>query len=536
MKKIKFLIITFFSVLMLTSCDLSLDRFPETNLSDVNFWQNEANFRMACNQFQSLVNANDIIYDDNRSDYATGNVLNNISDGSRVVPSTSSDWSKPYEMIFTANKIIEKSNLVQFEGINRWQAEARFWRAYAYFQLVKKYGDVPLVLRVLDVKDPEFTDGRKDREVVIQQIYDDLDFSTENLPSFQQLGQTEYGRISKSASLALKSRVALYVGTHQKFHHWGESATHLQLSINASEAVMAEGHSLYNDMSYYHLFQLDGEGFTNKENILAIVYGQNLVNSIRSHNIGRELENGYASVTRAMIEQYLCTDGLPFDKSLLAEWPEKTPWSIFKNKDPRMQATIFTEGEPFGSPSSYIWNLPAIRTRFSPKKYSIVADWSSRQSFVDIALIRYAEILLNYAEAVFEKDNMISDDDLDKSINLLRDRVSMPRISNLFVSSNSLDMRTEIRRERSVELAQEGFRYDDIIRWKIAENVLSKRLIGVTFFEDIYTGSVNVTNDGYILVQDSSSRKFDPERDYLYPIPVRDISLSEGTIHQNPKW
>lgn len=536
MKSIKQIIAISFVGLVLSSCDLSLDRIPETNLSDANFWATEDNFRMACNQFPSLITAESIVYDDLRSDFATGTGLNSISDGSRMTPATSGDWNGPYQLIFGTNKVIEKAEGKQITNINRWVGEAKFWRAFAYFLLVKKFGDVPLVLRVLNVTDPEFTDGRKSRDVVLQQIYDDLDFAISNLPTQQVLGQAGYGRISKSAALAFKSRVALYFGTHMKYHKWGDAAKHLQLAITTAELTMNEGHSLYTAKPYYNLFQLDGEGFGNKENILAIIFGQSLTNSIRSHNIGREMENGYSSITRAMVEEFLCADGLPFKQSPLAEWPEKDPSSVFKNKDPRMKATIYTEGEVFGSPVVYKWNLPAIRTRFSPKKYCIVADWDSRQSFVDVAMIRYAEVLLNYAEAKYEKDNAISDADLNKSINLLRARVGMPNLTNQFVIANGLNMQTEIRRERNVELAQEGFRYDDIIRWKIAEQVLPKRMLGATFFANVYTGSVRVSSDGYILIQDESSRKFDPARDYLYPVPVREISLSDGSIKQNPKW
>lgn len=534
MKNLKTLLILLISISIITSC--SLDRSPETSLSDASFWASEDNFEKACNQFLVSVGAGDVVYADNRSDYATALSLNTISDGSWVTPSTSSDWDQPYQVIFSANKIIEKSELAKFPTINRWIAEARFWRGFAYFQLVKKYGDVPLVLRVLDVDASEFSEGRANRELVIQQVYDDLSYATENLPSFSQLGAKGYGRISKSAALALKSRVALYVGTHQKYHGWGDPSFHLDLAIKSAEAVMSEGHSLYTAKSYYNLFQYDGEGFANSENIFAIVYGQDLANNIRSHNVGRELENGSSALTRAMIEQYLCTDGLPYDKSPLAEKVETSPWSVFKNKDPRMEASIFTEGDPYGNPAEYMWNKASINSRYSPRKYSIVADWSSGNSFVDIAMIRYAEILLIYAEAKFEKEGYISEVDLDKSINLIRNRVSMPRLTNSFVTANGLDMKTELRRERAVELAQEGFRYDDIIRWKIAEIVLPKRLTGATFFGDIYKGSVNITEDNFILVQKASARSFDPQKDYLYPVPVREIALSGEAISQNPNW
>lgn len=129
----------------------------------------------------------------------------------------------------------------------------------------------------------------------------------------------------------------------------------------------------------------------------------------------------------------------------------------------------------------------------------------------------------------------ITDADLDKSINLLRDRVAMPHLTNQFVTDNDLDMHTEIRRERNVELAQEGFRYDDINRWKIAEEVLPKAMKGAKYFPE-FGGGWNISDDGYLEVQRANTRFFNPQRDYLYPIPTKDIALSGGTITQNPNW
>lgn len=521
------------AILSLSSC--SLDLSPETNLSDASFWLTDDNFEKACNTFYAFLDAKGLRFDDNRSDFSFGTNANEISSGSRVASATSSDWDSPYQLIFLANKVIDNGNNVDFA--DRWIAEAKFFRAYAYFDLVTKFGDVPLVLRVLDIGAPEFDAGRTDRETVIRQMYEDLDFAANNLPTFMELGESGYGRASKSAALALKSRIALYFGTHQKYHNWGQPSEHLSLAIAAAEEVMNQGHELYTQRPYYYLFQYDGEGFANKENIFAIIYGENLSNSIRHHNICRDLENGAANVTRYMVDLYLCTDGLPYDKSPLAEYPETDHLSIFRNKDPRMDASIFKEGDPYGNPATYPQlSLNSIRTFFAGRKYSVIDDWITSRSYVDYAIIRYAEVLLIYAEAKFERDGFISNADLDKSINLLRRRVDMPDLTNEFVTGNGLNMLEEIRRERSVELAQEGFRYDDIIRWKIAENVLPRPVIGATYFDTYMVDGLIVTPEGYILAQSADTRSFDPRRDYLYPVPVNEIALSGGTITQNPGW
>jgi starch-binding outer membrane protein, SusD/RagB family len=538
MKNIKLYIITVLAVFIATSC--SLDRFPESDLSDISFWGSDDNFMQACNTLYTLVDGEEIRFDDNRSDFGFQfGSSNAVSSGTWIVPATSDTWDNPYKMIFDANKIIEKATIAdvaKVKSITRWEGEAKFWRAYAYIKLVAKYGDVPLILKTLDINDPELYDGRTDRATVVSQIYSDLDFAAENLPAFTQLGSSGYGRVSKSAAQALKARVALYEGTRQKFHGYGQPNSNLSVAISAAEAVMASGHQLYTAKPYFNLFQYDGEGSTNKEIILSVVYGVNTANAIRFHNITRKTENGTSNVTRPMILQYLCTDGLPYDKSPLAEKPESGPLSIFKNKDPRMGASIFKQGDAYNNPDLFPLIPSAyIPTGFNSRKYYVPADWANNRSYIDISVIRYAEILLIYAEAKFEMNGSISDADLDKSINQLRDRVGMPHLTNAFVTSNGLDMRSEIRRERNVELAQEGFRYDDINRWKIAENVLPKEMVGATYFP-VYGSAVVVSTDGYFLAQTANTRHFDPKRDYLYPVPTREISLSNGMVKQNPGW
>jgi hypothetical protein len=534
MRNLKLNLLIIMGLLFTVSCEL--DRFPETNLSDSNFWKNEENFKQACNVFYLYVDGEqEIRLDNNRSDFSVNpRAFNAISSGTRIVPAQSGDWNKAYRAIFNANNIINKAiGKEDIASIDRWVGEAKFWRAYAYFDLVSKFGDVPLVLSPLDINSPQLTEPRTERQLVINQIYDDLDFSAANLPNFEELGSAGYGRVSRSAALALKARVALYEGTRQKFHNYGDFSSNLSVAVDAASEAMAEGHVLNTEMPYLDLFTYSGEGYANKENILSAIYGVDQNNQIRSHRLPQLLQNYYGCITRPMVELYLCTDGLPYDKSPLAEIPEKDFMSIFKNKDPRMDASIYKPGDPYGFASYEDVPTGDNATGFTGRKYDILGE-GDKSCFVDFAIIRYAEVLLIYAEAKFELNENISDSDLDKSINLLRDRVSMPHLTNAFVDANGLDMRTEIRRERSVELAQEGFRYNDINRWKIAEIVLPKAMVGAVYFPEY--GPRRVSEDGYLLAQFASDRYFDPEKDYLYPIPVREIALSEGAITQNPGW
>jgi hypothetical protein len=159
----------------------------------------------------------------------------------------------------------------------------------------------------------------------------------------------------------------------------------------------------------------------------------------------------------------------------------------------------------------------------------------------DRILIRYAEVLLIYAEAKFELNGSISDADLNLSINLLRTRVGFaPKLTNAFVTTNNLSMRDEIRRERTVELALEGFRYDDLMRWKLAEALLPQNLLGAKFIASEWVGtngnSLNLNSDQVLITEPVTSRHFRPERDYLYPVPIHEITTSGGNVVQNPNW
>jgi len=524
-------------VLFLSSCDLN--REPETTFTDDKFWKTETDLQYACNRLYNLLGGFEV--DTRADDLYSG--PNSTSNGSWNIPNTNGSWADPYYRIFTANNIIEKSvNANVKESIkNRYLAEACFFRAYHYFQLVVKYGDVPLLLHAInDLKDPLLLSPRTPRETVLQQVYDDLDFAAAWAPTRANLAKDQYGRITKSAALALKARVGLYEGTRCKFHNYGDPEKHLKIAVDAATQVMGEGHVLF--ANYFDMFQYAGEGAANKENIFVKVYGvKTTENALVTHNNSRNLENNYAP-TRNLLTQYLCADGLPWGTSPLTVKPETSYNDIFANRDPRMGMTFYKIGETAYKGAFVPYGFG--KTGYSIKKGYIQTDWDSNgKAVVDKALIRYAEVLLIYAEAKFELNGSISDDDLDKTINALRKRVGFNvRLTNQFVADNNLNMRNEIRRERTVELAAEGFRYDDIIRWKIAEDVLPVDIMGAKFIDSEWTGTTRaslgsmLSSDDLLIVERKDVRKFNPARDYLYPVPLNEISLSGGSVTQNPNW
>ncbi len=533
MKAYRFLLIAL-SLTIITACDV--ERIPETQITDPSFWKTEADLRSAANYLYTFLPG--FGEEECWSDNTYGQQADPVSDGTQLPPNTSTHFSAPYSWIRAANNIIEKSELVDATQAirDRYLAEARFFRAFAYFQLVQKYGGVPLITKTLTEVSPELNEPAKPREEVISQIYQDLDFAISKLPRPSALG-TSYGRVTDIAALALKARVALFEGTRSKFHKYGDPAFHLNLAVAASKAVIDAGeNSLF--ANYGNLFQYEGEGPQNKENILVKQYGITVGNVVLSHNYSAtQLFSGRINPTKSLVDSYLMKDGLPIEKSPLYVKPD-TSIAVFDNRDLRLHASVFRRGDPYEKTTRY--GSPPLqfhKTGFGPKKYWNADDYITRQAMIDWVIIRYAEVLLTYAEAKFETGESISDNDLDLSLNLLRKRADIAPLSNALVTANGLNMREEIRRERRVELAQENHRYWDLLRWKTAEIELPKAVLGNYYFREFGLENipVNISQDGYIVVQEASFRRFDPEKDYLWPFPVNELGLNSA-LKQNPKW
>jgi len=475
---------------------------------------------------------------------AFGIGANTVSDGSWLPPATADSWTGDYSQIRACNNILEKSAHVKGDPniINQYLAEARFFRAWAYFDLVKRYGDVPFVTKTLQLTDTLLFAARTNRELVLDSVYADLDFAAAHLPASDQQDAEDYGRITSTAALAFTSRVALFEGTRLKFFNQAGYQGHLQKAIAASDAIIAAGsNSLFSypdspDSSYYFLFQYAGEGQGNPENILVRIYGQNELNSISANNYTRQvLDEGLLMPTGNFTAAYLYTDGLPAGKSPYYQ-TQKDTYTEFENRDPRMAMTVFNKKSWYVS-SLYVPTFEYSQTGYRSCKYYIAADWTPNVSYIDNIIIRYAEVLLNNIEARFELNGAVSDQELAVTLNLIRARATMPALTNSFVSSNGLDMRTEIRRERRVELAFEGFRYWDLLRWKTAETELPQSILGVRYFpaEQGTLDNPHLTADSLVIVEDAGKRHFRADRDYLWPIPTQELGLNKN-LTPNPNW
>lgn len=560
-------------LLLVIGCSKKLDLSPDSQLSDNNFWKTTSDLSQACNYLYTFLNGLSTDdpsgaptpVQDNYSDLSYGDGSVGTGDGSRVAPATSNEWTNYYKAIRAANNILEKSAGVTGDAavIRRYAGEARFFRALSYFELVKRFGDVPFINRTLTATDSLLYASRTARQTVVDSIYADLDYAAANCPQPDVLVAAEYGRITRAAALSYKSRVALFEGTWDKARGISTYTRNLQAAVDASNTVITEGkHKLYTSQgadSYFYEFQYDGGAngnpvqavtgpqanytyTTNKENILVRLYGQNQSNNIASHSYGRSyLDQAHVSPTKAMMDMYLFKDGLPegvspWDSSAM----QTSTLTEFRNRDPRIAASVYNSTLITPTVGGLIQYIPGSSYRI--RKYWIVSDWTANISFVNFNILRYAEVLLNYAEAKFELNGSITDDDLNLTINALRNRATgndaskLALLTNALVSSNGLDMEKEIRRERTVELAFEGHLYWDMLRWKNGETRIPNAALGRKYFAAENPGGTtpNLSN-GFVLLEAASSRKFDPNKNYLWPLPTREIALNPK-LGQNLNW
>lgn len=535
------------SITFLTSCEL--DRLPTDSVVDEEFWKTEQDYKLACNVFYTELPTYDAR--DQYSDIGYNGSPNAISSGTYLPTNTFGPWSEDYRKIANANKVImftqKNPNGLDKAIVNRYEAEARFFRALQYYDLLRSYGGVPIIDKLLDINSEELYAPRNTRLEVTDFILKDLDFAINNLPLQSELNNEDLGRFTKGAAGILKSRVALYEGTRQKYVEKGEYSHFLEQARDAAlDVIKSNEYQLFTSesnnpiLNYQQCFIYEGQGC--KETVLANRY----IKPWKKHNISRQLlRSSQNCPTRAIVDAYLCTDGLPINFS--DQFKGYTdPQSEFHNRDPRMSASLLIpysdmsyDMRPFEptfandcSQTGYVW-----------KKMAVHADANALEGDCDVIIIRYAEALLNYAEACYELKDEITDEEIEISINQLRKRVNMPKLSNAFINGTNpknikLNMQEEIRRERLVELANEGFRYDDLLRWGSAEEILPQSLTGIPDFREFYTYiGENVwkkVKNGFLEVQPASTRFFE-SKNYLWPIPLIQIALNKN-LKQNPGW
>lgn len=541
--------------LTMSSCQ-DMDLTPKTNTSSEDFWKTSNDYKLAANKFYHYLESfhgSDVLSNyDLKADLATSYAdFNSVSNGRWLPQENDAVWSDSYAQLRQINNLIEHADKMQSQDaeIMRYRAEALFFRAYVYYRLVSKFGDVPLILKVLDINSPELTMGRTPRNQVEDQILSDLTEAEDYLPKQTELNK-EDGRITQGAVLAFKARAALFFASWGKNHNTRKDFVSLyEVAKQAAEDVMNTNvYELYDQKgedSYRQLFLEAGDGC--KEIILARKYGKDVAPGTTHPNNDNVSAGFMGGATRKFADMFLDKNGYPITHSSSCFKGYKTPQSEFEDRDPRMTSILqvpgrsyiyaSTNGVPTVCPAKFT-GICTTRTGYRLWKYiSDLGGLHQGLCYYDAKLIRYAEVLLIYAEAVYELKGSISDTDLDRTINLIRKRVGMPALTNAFVNENGLNMLEEIRRERTIELSFEANRYDDIRRWKIAEQELPKNMLGVYWnseYADANDDLKPVLENGFIVVE--KDRRFNPNRDYLAPLPTKQVSMSNNALQQNPNW
>lgn len=555
---------------MAVSC---MDLNPKSQMADDHVWTEAGNYALFANQFYgwtrdfqgstSLTYMNGVSdgpHSDFRSDLIVGTGENLFNKGTNTIPTSDPNYNQVYKRIYYTNLLL--TNAESFEdkaAIAVPMGEAYFFRAYLYFELVQLFGDVILVQEPIDLDSEKLYGKRNDRLEVIKACVADLKNAVELLPETP----AEDGRLSKYTAYAFLSRVALYEGTWQKYHNnnTSEASALLKDAADAAEQVMKCGQYqlFYNAAlggrdSYRYMFVLENvqcnpAGLTradNKEYILAKRHDEVL------KPIGLNITHATASAffpTRKLATMYRCQDGLPIEKSAQFKGFNSVT-SEFDNRDNRMNATLLKHGQKY-------WNNDGKwRTTWDDTDEALVASvfgntgyatykWATERQVADASegydypVIRLAEVYLNYAEAVYELNGAITNEQLDASLNLVRKRSNpdMVKLSNELVNANGLDMLEEIRAERTVELFHEGFRIDDLKRWKTAETEMPGKRVGIlwkgTQFETSWANQTSPLDENGCVI------KYEDcvwaEKNYLYPLPSTECQLNPQ-LGQNKGW
>jgi len=559
----RFAVLALVITALVTGCKNQLNVEPQDQITDVVFWKTASDFESAANTlYQGLDRFG---FDDTWSDIAFNNP-NTISNGTLTVSQNGTSnnngpqWSTSYQYIRDANNILAHGAGTTDAGIKQYVAEAQFFRAWYYWKIMEIYGGVPLISTVLAVNDPLLYTPRSTQQQTADFIIKDLNAAAANLPLQSDLSTPDIGRITQGAALSMLARVALYEGTWEKYRGQSDGSTYFSQAITAAKTVMNSGvYALYTGsgaQSYRYNFIEAGDD--SKECILDRRYARGILGQEYPYDCDG---TGY-NPTKKLADMYLDTAGVPITSTGTMFQGYATMTSEYKFRDPRMTMTMIIPGKKtvrVFHPVIPIANYPDNPQR-SPSTGYILYKYMSEDPIAnnsgemgdaslfdfDRHLIRYAEVLLIYAEATFESTGALSDGDLNLSINVIRDRVGMPHLTNAFLAAHNMDMKTEIRRERTVELALEGFRYDDIRRWKTAEvempeNVMGIKIKGSTwqtyplYSTPLYQAKADA--NGFMITE--SGRVFDPAKDYLQPLPTQEINLYQTaghTLQQNPGW
>ncbi len=546
----------------LSACH-TLDLNPLSEAATGTFYSNQTELELAVNDLYRLAfwgNDNELFSD---NEWHRAQLTNAVIGGTMNADNADVQtfWLNSYKAIARANSFLaNKDKAADNTPANillRLEAEMRLIRAYQYSRLITHFGDVPLLTEPLAL-DKSYGIARTSKDDILTFVFQELDFAATNLPVTYPAADVK--RLTKGAALAIKARTALYMGK------WA-------VAKEAANAIMQLGTSGYSlNSSFAQLFLKAGE--TSRELIISIprdekqqVFGGA---AYVQDNIARNAGGFGAQIpTRDMVDAFECTDGKPIDESPLYD-----PKAPFKNRDPRLTATVVEFNTQWlgynytPHPDSLTIFSSKENRRVSNRDTRAVAAFASFTGFLwkkgidqtwadrlvednDAIIFRYAEVLLTYAEAKIELGEL--DASVLNAINQVRARaygvaVGQTTAYPAVTSTNAAALRNVVRRERRVEFVREGLRYMDLIRWKLAEKALTKPVIG---FPDPaaqnrakwpFPGVTPIDDDGIATYTGFGSdvkilidRKFDPARQYLWPVPAVERRVNPN-ITQNPGY
>lgn len=576
--------------LLAAGCNLDQDPVSATNAGAV--FGTEAGLQLYSNSFMEVrPSVSGVIVGDDMSDYLAVRSVPTFLRPGAFTPASSGSWSwsalRNINFFLVNNTRPEVPEAVR----NHYNGIARFSRALFYFDKIKTYGDVPWIDRPLDVNDSlALFAGRDKRDVVMNHVLEDLDFAFANIRTETDASRTQ---ITKDVVLAWKSRIALFEGTFRKYHASGLAAglentvpMWLEQAAAAAQQVIQRGNfSLYTgggvNNSYRQLFS--SENAPASEAMLIYVHDVNLAVRHDANWRYTSATTGVgASFVRPFINTYLKIDGTPFTD--LPGYDTLSFMSEVRNRDKRLQQTIrlgnFTRlnaGVPVASPPLFSQTL----TGYMPIKWTVddIGLDAGANNTNDVTVMRYAEVLLNYAEAKAELGT-ITDADWGKTVGALRTRAGItgglsslptrvdPYLQSTYFPNVSNPVILEIRRERGIELALEGLRFADLMRWKRGELLAmpwrgfyvpavnqyldlnedgtpdvyfhlgttpSPQIPGV-FYIDVSGGqrTLKSRDHGELQWMMNIERAW-TDKLYLYPIPAADLAVNP-VLRQNPGW
>lgn len=578
-------------MIALSSCNNSfMDRYPLDQITDQNYWHTENDLRIYCNSFYPIYiigfgedwgdptiepygYQSPMAYGDLNTDNEASHPYSKIAADQYTdyITGASGSGGWNFSNIRALNYFLANYKRVKIPASEAdiFAGEIYFFKAWDYFKKVKLFGDVPWLDEPLQTNSPELYAPRTPRAQVMDSIMNILDTAIAWLPA---RGSEEPGRLNKDVAEFLKMRISLYEGTYRKYHtELGLDGTkYLQACVQACESLMNAGYSLYTtghpDSDYYNFFaQYSYTG--NPGVILAREYSADQNYGVAFSRYFAQNLHYQMGATQSLVNTYLCKDGKPISESLLYMGNDSIQ-SEFKNRDPRLSQTIAMFGTydlaygVMGANNSPVPNIQGLSGNKCLTGYRVAkwflddpADWARVTNGEQACpIFRYAEVLLDYAEAKYEL-GQCDQSIIDQTVNLVRARVGMPplEINNIppdpildalyakYVGYVPSPLLREIRRERKVEFAFENHRWDDLMRWK-AGGLLEVPVEGIPFvqsqFPSVVIGKdVFLTPDGHILPYAQTlpdGRKWE-DKEYLFPIQMADLVLNKN-LKQNPGW